>query len=150
MVVLMSAKTHSTMPWAVAVAPPSSGARQVAPAGAGAAAGAGARKVETLHDAARWGDVAAATKMLEEGADVNGKVRGGGGLATRHPKKPTPNVINLLAVTSLQPPSPPGCVISMPTPHYTTCTTPHNEEAPFCQPCCRPVATRGSFLLAAT
>lgn len=35
---------------------------------------AAARKVETLHDAARWGDVAAAKQLIEGGADVNGKV----------------------------------------------------------------------------
>ncbi|GBF96449.1 hypothetical protein Rsub_09248 [Raphidocelis subcapitata] len=43
---------------------------------AGAAAGAAAaaaRKVETLHDAARWGDVEAAGRLIDEGADVNGK-----------------------------------------------------------------------------
>jgi hypothetical protein len=44
-----------------------------------AAAAAPARKIETLHDAAKWGDVEAATKMIEAGADVNGKVRGKAG-----------------------------------------------------------------------
>jgi hypothetical protein len=38
-------------------------------------------KVESLHDAARWGDVAAATKFLDEGADVNAKVGTGAALA---------------------------------------------------------------------
>ncbi|KIY94695.1 hypothetical protein MNEG_13268 [Monoraphidium neglectum] len=46
-----------------------------APAAAAAAAkgGAAARKVETLHDAARWGDVEAAGKLIDGGADVDGK-----------------------------------------------------------------------------
>jgi hypothetical protein len=50
-----------------------------APAAAAAAAkgGAAARKVETLHDAARWGDVEAAGKLIDGGADVDGKVRSG-------------------------------------------------------------------------
>ena len=41
------------------------------------AAAAPARKVETLHDAARGGDAEAATKMIADGADVNAKVRRG-------------------------------------------------------------------------
>lgn len=38
------------------------------------AAPAPARKVETLHDAARWGDAEAAAKLIADGADVNAKV----------------------------------------------------------------------------
>ncbi|KAI8473716.1 MAG: flagellar associated protein [Monoraphidium minutum] len=53
-------------------------AAEGAAAGAGGApvkhaAAAPARTVETLHDAARWGDAAAAGKLIEAGADVNGR-----------------------------------------------------------------------------
>lgn len=44
-----------------------------APPPPASAAAAAARKVETLHDAARWGDVAAAKRLIGEGADVNGR-----------------------------------------------------------------------------
>lgn len=36
------------------------------------------RSIENLHDAAKYGDEAAAAKYIEEGADVNGKVGGAG------------------------------------------------------------------------
>jgi hypothetical protein len=41
--------------------------------------------ITSLHDAAKWGDLEAAERLLNEGADVNGVVRlraGGGGLLT--------------------------------------------------------------------
>jgi hypothetical protein len=62
--------------------------------GEGAAGGAGAkasksapaaaaRKAETLHDAARLGDVDGAARLLDGGADVNGKVCVWGGVRPR-------------------------------------------------------------------
>jgi len=35
--------------------------------------------ISSLHDAAKWGDLEATERLLNEGADVNGVVRGTGG-----------------------------------------------------------------------